>query len=81
MADWERKIGNLYLQAAEEFDEAKRKAIYAEAQRIDQEYLPYIYLTKPLTMAAVRNYIQGIKYSALRGVFWNIYELKLSDRK
>jgi peptide/nickel transport system substrate-binding protein len=81
VADWERKVGNLYLQAVEEFDEAKRKAIYAEAQRIDQEYLPYIYLTTPLTMAAVRNYIQGIKYSALRGVFWNLYELKLSDQK
>ncbi|MEG4444574.1 ABC transporter substrate-binding protein [Microcoleus sp. AT9_B5] len=81
VADWERKVGNLYRQGVEEFDEAKRKAIYAEAQRIDREYLPYIYLTKPLTMAAVRNYIQGIKYSALRGVFWNIYELKLSDRK
>ncbi|NMG21106.1 ABC transporter substrate-binding protein [Brasilonema bromeliae] len=81
VADWERKIGDLYLQAVKEFDEAKRKAIYAEVQRISQEYLPQIYLTQPLTMGAVRNHIQGIKYSALTTVFWNIYELKLSKQK
>ncbi len=43
VADWEQKIGDLYIQAASELDEAKRKAIYAETQRITQEYLPFIY--------------------------------------
>lgn len=81
VVDWERKIGDLYLQAVEEFDEAKRRAIYAETQRLAQEYLPYIYLAKPLEMAAVRNRVQGIDYSALKEAFWNIYELKLRDKK
>jgi peptide/nickel transport system substrate-binding protein len=31
-------------------------------------------------MAAVRDRIQGIKYSALEGAFWNIYELKASQK-
>ncbi len=79
VADWEKKIGDLYIQAAAELDEGKRKQIYAETQRITQEYLPYIYLVNPLSMSAVRDRIQGIKYSALGGAFWNIYELKVTE--
>lgn len=79
VADWEEKIGQLYIQGAQELDESKRKAIYAETQRISQEYLPYIYLINPLSMAAVRDRIQGVKYSALAGAFWNIYELKVTN--
>ncbi len=73
---WEKEIADLYIQGAQEFDEAKRKAIYDETQRITQEYLPYIYLVNPLSMAAIRDRIQNIKFSAL-GAFWNIYELKV----
>lgn len=78
--DWEQEIASLYIQGAQEFDEAKRKAIYAETQRISQEYLPYIYLFNPLSMAAVRDRIKGVKFSALQGTFWNIYELKVTDK-
>lgn len=78
IADWEQEIANLYIKGAQEFDEAKRKAIYDETQRITQEYLPYIYLVNPLSMAAIRDRIQGVKFSAL-GAFWNIYELKVDD--
>ncbi len=76
VSDWEQKIADLYIQGAQEFDEAKRKAIYDETQRITQEYLPYIYLVNPLSMAAIRDRIQNVKFSAL-GAFWNIYELKV----
>ncbi|OKH59052.1 hypothetical protein NIES2130_10870 [Scytonema sp. HK-05] len=55
VADWEAEIGKLYSQAAQEFDEAKRKAIYAETQRLAQEYLPCIYLINRLEMMAVRD--------------------------
>jgi peptide/nickel transport system substrate-binding protein len=75
-ADWELKIEDLYIRGASELDEAKRKAIYAESQRITQEYLPYIYLVNPLEMQAIRDRIQGIKYTALGGAFWNLYELR-----
>lgn len=80
VADWEEKIGQLYIQGAREYDEAKRKAIYAQTQRISQEYLPYIYLINPLSMAAIRDRVQGVKFSALQGAFWNIYELKVADK-
>jgi peptide/nickel transport system substrate-binding protein len=32
-----------------------------------------------LSMSAVRDHIQNVKYNALGGVVWNIYELKVSD--
>lgn len=78
-ADWEKEIARLYVQAAGELDETKRKAIYAETQKITQENLPSIFLVNPFSMTAVRDRIQGIKYSALGGAFWNIYELKLVE--
>jgi peptide/nickel transport system substrate-binding protein len=78
-ADWEKEIARLYVQAAGELDETKRKAIYAETQRITQENLPSIFLVNPFSMAAVRDRIQKITYSALGGAFWNIHELKLVE--
>lgn len=80
-ADWEREIARLYVKGAEELDEAKRKAIYAETQRIAQEYLPFIHLVSPLTFAAVRDRIQGVEYSSLGGTLWNLYELKVVENQ
>jgi peptide/nickel transport system substrate-binding protein len=77
VAEWEQKIGDLYIQGARELDTVKRKAIYGETQRIAQEYLPLIYIVNPLAMVAVRNHIHNIKFSAVAGTFWNVYELKL----
>ncbi|QIZ71750.1 ABC transporter substrate-binding protein [Oxynema aestuarii] len=79
VADWERKIGDLYIKGAQELDEAKRKEIYAETQRLTQEYLPVIHLVNPLSLAAVRDRVKGIEYSALGGAFWNLYELKIEE--
>ncbi|MEP0882626.1 ABC transporter substrate-binding protein [Trichocoleus sp. ST-U3] len=79
VAAWEAEIGRLYIKAAQELDEIKRKAIYAETQRITQEYLPMIYLVNPLSMSAVRDRVTGIKYSSLGGALWNVYELKVTD--
>lgn len=79
VAPWEAKIGELYIQGARELDENKRQEIYAETQRITQENLPFIYLVNPYAMSAVRNKFTNIKYSALGGPFWNIYEIKIVD--
>ncbi|MBD3560702.1 ABC transporter substrate-binding protein [Planktothrix sp. FACHB-1355] len=78
IADWEAEIGRLYIQGAKELDEAKRKVIYAETQRISQEYLPFIYLVNPLSLAAVRNEIEGVNFSGMGGLLWNIAELKIN---
>lgn len=77
VAPWEAKIGQLYIQAARELDESKRKAIYAETQRITQENLPFIYLVNPYALSAVRDRFEGIRFSALGGAFWNLYEIKI----
>ena len=79
VADWEQRIGDLYIQAARELDETKRKALYAQTQQITQANLPFIYLVNPLAMSAIRNRVQGVRFSALGGGFWNIYELRLQD--
>ncbi|MBH8554290.1 ABC transporter substrate-binding protein [Nostocaceae cyanobacterium CENA357] len=79
VAPWEAEIGRLYIQAARELDETKRKEIYAKTQQITQENLPFIYLVNPLAMSAVRDRFEGINYSALGGAFWNIYEIKITE--
>jgi peptide/nickel transport system substrate-binding protein len=80
VAPWEREIGDLYIKGAQELDETKRKAIYYETQRITQEYLPVIHLVNPLSLSAIRNRIQGVKFSALGGALWNIHELKVTEK-
>jgi len=79
VADWEAEIGRLYIQGAQELDEAKRKAIYAKTQQLTQEYLPLIHLINPLALVAIRNHIQGAKPSGLGGALWNIHEIKVKD--
>ncbi len=79
IADWEAKIGQLFIDAARELDREERKAIYAEVQEIVKENVPFIYLVNPLALGAVRNKIQTIQYSALGGAFWNLEELKITE--
>ncbi|MFB2897708.1 ABC transporter substrate-binding protein [Aerosakkonemataceae cyanobacterium BLCC-F50] len=79
VSDWEKEIDRLMIAGAQELDETKRKEIYAQFQNIVQEEVPVIYLVNQLSLAAVRNRIKGIKYSALGGAFWNIYELPLTE--
>jgi peptide/nickel transport system substrate-binding protein len=76
VADWEKKIDELYIQAAQELDESKRRLLYIETQKITQENVPCIYLVNPLSLSAVKNRVKGIDYSPISGPFWNLYELK-----
>ena len=83
IADWEQKIHDLMIQGAQELDETKRKAIYAEYQQLVQEQLPLIHLTIPLYMVAIRDRVENVQPSALAGstgvtgALWNIEQLKL----
>lgn len=77
-SEWEEEIGQLYIQAAAELDDAKRKVLYGKAQVIVQENLPFIQLVNELSMSAVRNTIQPIQYSDLGGALWNLYELNVT---
>ncbi len=79
IADWEQEISQLYIQGAQEFDEAKRKKIYQRTQILAKENLPFIYLVNQFSMAAVRNNVQTIQYSSLGGAYWNLHELKIEE--
>ncbi|MDZ8184655.1 MAG: ABC transporter substrate-binding protein [Nostoc sp. ChiSLP02] len=79
VSDWEKQIDTLYIKGAQVLDENKRKEIYYEYQRIASEQLPFIHLVEGLNLQAVRDRFQGIKYTALGGPFWNLYELKVVD--
>lgn len=79
VADWEAAVGKLYVQGGQELNDEKRKLIYAEAQKLAQANVPMIFLVNPLALSAVRNRIEGVRYSALGGALWNLYELKLAD--
>lgn len=79
VSDWEIEIGRLYIKGGQELNDEKRKAIYAEAQKLAQAQVPMIFLVNPLSLSAVSNQIQGVRYGALGGVLWNIQELKLAQ--
>ncbi len=79
VAPWEAEIGRLYIEGAQELDQTKRKQIYAQTQSLAQEYLPYIHLFTPLSLDAIRDRIQNVKYSAYNGPLWNVYELKVVE--
>jgi peptide/nickel transport system substrate-binding protein len=78
VADWEKKIDDLYIQAAQELNEDKRRQLYGESQKVTQENLPCIYLVNALSLSAIKNRVEGIDYSPINGPFWNLYELKIS---
>lgn len=79
VADWELRIKQLYVQAAQALDENARKELYFESQRVTQEYLPFIYLVNSETMAAIRDRVQGVKYTALGYTYWNIQDQRVAD--
>ena len=79
VSDWEKKIDALYIQAAQELNEDKRRGLYIETQKITQENIPCIYLVNALSLSAVKNRVKGIKYSPISGAFWNLHELKISE--
>lgn len=79
VADWEKEIEALYVRGSQVFGDEARKEVYGQAQTLVQENLPFIYLVNPLSMAAIRNDIQNIRYSALGGAFWNIEELSIEE--
>lgn len=81
ISDWEQEIDRLFVAGAREYDENKRKQIYAEFQRIVQEQVPVIYLVTPMALSAIRDRVKGVQFSGLdtRGSLWNVYELKVTD--
>lgn len=79
--DFEQEIDRLFIAGSRELDATKRKAIYADFQRLVQEQLPIMLLINDSALMAVRNTVQGLKYTGLPSWgLWNIAELKVEER-
>lgn len=72
---WEAEIDRLFREGAQQMDAVKRKAVYAEFQKIVGEEQPMIYTVVPDALSGLRNGYGNIKPSSLGGVTWNIEEI------
>ena len=77
VTDWEKEIDRLFLEGARELDEEKRREIYSQFQQVVAENVPFLYLVNALSLEAVRDRIQNIKFTSFGGAFWNLYELQV----
>ncbi|RYG72743.1 ABC transporter substrate-binding protein [bacterium] len=72
---WEAKIDELFRTGGQEMDEVKRKAIYADFQKIVGEEQPFIYTVIPDAIMGLRNKYGNIKPCPIGLVTWNIEEI------
>ena len=63
MADWERRIYDIFDQGTVEVDPGTRVELYEEWQRLNAEYAPVIMIAKPSNIAAVYDHIGNFVYS------------------
>lgn len=56
---WEKRVDEIFNTAVQEFDPVKRKALYAEYQKIIFDQAPFVYLIAPMDMVAARNTVRN----------------------
>jgi peptide/nickel transport system substrate-binding protein len=81
VSDWEKELDKLYINAARELDETKRKALYSQVQEVTQANVPTIFLVNPLYLSAMRNRVKGVVPSTTHsaGVLSNLAAMKVQD--
>lgn len=62
---WEKRIDEIYEQAAVEFNKDKRKELYFEAEKIIYDEAPFIFLLSPNVIIGARNTIKNFQPTAL----------------
>lgn len=72
---WEARVNEIFDLGAVTLDPDARKALYDEWQAIIAEEVPLIYTVAPSSIAAVRNTLQNVEYTAFGGVMHNIEAL------
>ena len=72
---WEAEIDRLFREGAQQMDPVKRKAIYAEWQKIVGEEQPMVYTVVPDALTALRDKYGNVKPTSLGGVTWNVEEI------
>jgi peptide/nickel transport system substrate-binding protein len=75
---WEAEIDSLFDKGAQEFEFAKRKAIYDRFQEVVFEQQPFIYLYSPLQIVAVKNRVQNFDPTPL-ATFHNLEEIWIKE--
>lgn len=73
---WEGEMENLYTQAALTLEPDARKALYIQAQKLEREHLPFLYLVSELNLLAVSTELGNIRPSVFGGsgpqqINWN----------
>lgn len=66
-----KRIDELMQKGKEELDQAKRKPIYAEIQKILAEDQPYIWLFFPNNIVGINEKVQGPIAGTPAGIMWN----------
>jgi peptide/nickel transport system substrate-binding protein len=72
---FEAEIDKLFREGAQELDDAKRRKIYEQWQKVVAENQPLIYTVVPDSLFALRNRFGNLKPSVTGGVTWNIHEI------
>lgn len=78
-SDWEKRIDEIMDQGVQELDDAKRKVLYDEFQRIASDQLPVTYTVLGEKMYGLRNRFGNIKPSGYAGLLHNIDEIFVHD--
>jgi peptide/nickel transport system substrate-binding protein len=63
MADWERRVYEIFDQGSTLSDQEARAELYREWQRLNAEYVPVIMIAKPANVAAVYDRVANFVYS------------------
>lgn len=74
---WERRLNEIFDQAALELDFNKRKALYEEYQQLIYDVKPMIYLYSPIRIMAIRKKFGNIHPTELGGMTHNLEEIYL----
>jgi peptide/nickel transport system substrate-binding protein len=69
---WEARIDEIFDEAVRLTDDAERRKLYDEWQKIAAEELPLIYTVLPYSLYAVRERFGNFFPTANGGAFWNI---------
>ncbi len=78
---WEARCDEIFSKGVQELDEAKRKVLYDEHQRIIAEQLPLIYTVLNNNIYAIRNRFGNLNPTARGGVFPNIESIYVKDNQ
>ncbi|HRZ86241.1 MAG TPA: ABC transporter substrate-binding protein [bacterium] len=79
--DWEKEIDDIFTKGVQEYDPAKRKALYDRWQQIVAEQLPVIYTVLSESIFAVRNKFGNLRPTPYGGPFHNIEEIYVKEEQ